>query len=99
MTMLKMSRIAQEWLAVHEQEPTETDINRIYQTFEDVIFQTLDQYSDVKLGVLEVIEQLKVMGISIGSTTGYTSDMMKIIAKEQLNVLVQLLFSVMQLLF
>jgi phosphonoacetaldehyde hydrolase len=81
MTMLKMPRIAQDWLAVHEQEPTETDINRIYQTFEDMIFQTLDQYSDVKLGVLEVVEQLKAMGISIGSTTGYTSDMMKIVAK------------------
>lgn len=81
MTMLKMPRIAQEWLVVHEQEPTETDINRIYQTFEDVIFQTLDQYSDVKLGVLEVVEHLKTMGISIGSTTGYTSDMMKIVSK------------------
>ncbi|KAF1305166.1 phosphonoacetaldehyde hydrolase [Enterococcus saccharolyticus] len=81
MTMLKMDRIAKEWLAVHGDEPTEADIHRIYQTFEDVVFQTLDQYSDVKPGVLDVVQQLKAMNISIGSTTGYTNEMMEIVAK------------------
>lgn len=79
LTMLAMPRIKKQWLALYQQEPTTRDIERIYATFEEVIMQTLANYSDVKSGTTLVVDELRQMGLKIGSTTGYTSEMMKVV--------------------
>jgi len=78
--MLAMPNISASWQKKYGMTPASTDVDRIYKTFEAHVFQTLEQYSDVKHGVTEVIAELKEMGLNIGSTTGYTSEMMKIVA-------------------
>lgn len=84
--MLEMPRIAESWLETHGRQPETTDIEAIYETFEEVLFQQLANHAEVKPGVLDTVATLRKRGTKIGSTTGYTSEMMAIVvakAKEQ----------------
>ena len=59
---------------------------RIYQSFEPSLFSVLEKCCDLKPYVLEAVELLRSQGIKIGSTTGYTASMMKVVtecAKKQ----------------
>ncbi|MBO0460828.1 phosphonoacetaldehyde hydrolase [Enterococcus sp. DIV1298c] len=80
--MLEMPRIAESWLETHGQAPTTADIEAIYATFEEVLFQQLANHAEVKPGVLDTVAVLRNRGIKIGSTTGYTSEMMEIVVAE-----------------
>ena len=64
------------------QLPTETDIQEMYEEFEEILFTILPRYAPPIHGVKEVIASLRERGIKIGSTTGYTREMMDIVAKE-----------------
>jgi len=55
---------------------TEQQILRAYETFEETLFANLEQHCDVKDYVIETVASLRARGIRIGSTTGYTSEMM-----------------------
>ena len=77
-----MPRIADEWKRVFGQLPTEADIHEMYEEFEEILFSILPSYATPIDGVKEVIASLRERGIKIGSTTGYTREMMEIVAKE-----------------
>ena len=78
-----MPRIASEWNRVFGQLPTETDIQEMYEEFEEILFTILPRYASPIHGVKEVIASLRERGIKIGSTTGYTREMMDIVAKSR----------------
>ena len=64
---------------------TETDVKKIYELSEKKILEIVDQFAEPKPYVKETIEELRKMGLKIGSTTGYTDEMMEIVvpaAKE-----------------
>src|SRR5699024_3385219 len=85
-TMLEMPRINQAWIDEHGTTPTEQDALKLYEQFEDQLFQTLKQFTTPIDGVVEVVEGLQKTGIKIGSTTGYTREMIDIVkvgAKQQ----------------
>lgn len=85
-TMLKMERINNLWKEKYNRDWTEDDVQKIYEISERKIFEVLDKYTDIKPHVLETIIEIRNKGLKIGSTTGYTSDMMKIVtdrAKQQ----------------
>lgn len=81
-TMLKMPRIHELWLKEHGAEPDEAAAAEIYRIFEESLMLSLADYAAPKLGTLETVEKLHAMGISIGSTTGYTDAMMEVVAKR-----------------
>lgn len=80
--MCRMERIALEWERVHGHRPTEEEIDEIYEAFMPRLFGVLTEYSRPIPGVVEVVERLRANGIRIGSTTGYMSDMMRVVAPE-----------------
>lgn len=85
-TMLYMPRIRRLWVEKYKKEPTEADVDEMYGLFEEKLMSILDRFTDVKPYVLETVEQLRRQGIKIGSTTGYTDEMMEIVvpnAKEK----------------
>ena len=64
----------------------EDDIEDVYQCFEGNLRTVVAEYSKLIPGVRETVEKLREMGLKIGSTTGYTSEMMQYVlpvAKEQ----------------
>ena len=85
-TMMQMPRITEEWKCVHGRMWDTKDVDAIYERSEKAIIKILHNFSTPKPFVLEAIEQLRAKGIKIGSTTGYTDEMMSYVvpaAKEQ----------------
>lgn len=81
-TMLEMPRIHQEWIQKYQREPGKEDVEELYQLFESKLMNILNRFAEPKPYVLECVKALKEKNIKIGSTTGYTDDMMKIVVSE-----------------
>lgn len=80
-TMLEMPRIHDLWLQAHGREVEKKDIDKMHDAFTGKLMGILDQFSDPKPYVVETIETLRKMGLKIGSTTGYTDQMMEVVTK------------------
>lgn len=78
-TMLSMERISQLWEEKYGRPWTEEDVNKIYKLSESKILEIVEQFTDPKPYVLETVAELRKMGLKIGSTTGYTDEMMEIV--------------------
>lgn len=81
-TMLAMPRIQALWLEKYGKASGESDIEEMYRLFEEKLMSILTDFSSPKPYVLETAAKLREMGISIGSTTGYTDEMMAIVTKK-----------------
>lgn len=85
-TMLSTERGRQLWQGAYSRGWDEDDIEEVYQCFEANLRTVVTEYSKLIPGVKETIDKLREMGLKIGSTTGYTSDIMQYVlpvAKEQ----------------
>lgn len=85
-TMMNMERIHNLWIKQHETDFTEEDIDKVYEESEKSILKILKDFAEPKPFTLETVKKLREMGIKIGSTTGYTDEMMDIVvpmAKEK----------------
>ena len=81
-TMLNMNRIHQEWVHIHGADFTEEDIDRVYEASEAGILRILKDFAAPKPYVLDTIKTLRDSNIKIGSTTGYTDEMMAIVVPK-----------------
>ena len=81
-TMLKGERIAGLWREKYGKDWTEEDVHAVYELSEKKIFEILPNFADPKPHVVETVEKLREMGLKIGSTTGYTDDMMTIVVPK-----------------
>lgn len=75
-----LPRIAAQWSARYGRPPSEGDVDAMYHDFLPLQKSTLAAGSDVIPGVPEAIAQLRGQGIRIGSTTGYTRELMEVVA-------------------
>ena len=66
-----------QWLEAYGAPWTEADVEQLYQEFEDTLCQVVAEYSTPLPGVVETVRRLREQGLKIGSTTGYTSQMME----------------------
>lgn len=80
-TMLKMERINKLWYEKYGRDFDEDDVNKIYASFEKKLFESIESYSVPKEYAVETVNKLRDMGIKIGSTTGYTNEMMNVVKK------------------
>lgn len=85
-TMLSMDRISKAWEEKQGRAWTEKDVKAVYELSESKILEIVHNYAEPKPYVVETVEALRAMGLKIGSTTGYTDEMMALVvpkAKEQ----------------
>ena len=85
-TMLSTEKGQKLWEDAYSRSWNEDDIEDVYQCFEGNLRTVVAEYSKLIPGVRETVEKLREMGLKIGSTTGYTSEMMQYVlpvAKEQ----------------
>lgn len=80
--LLKMERIHALWLEKFNREYTMDDINSLYERFEEVLFASLENFGEPVPGMLELQAELRARKIKIGSTTGYTKEMLDIVAPK-----------------
>ncbi|UOY91902.1 phosphonoacetaldehyde hydrolase [Ectobacillus sp. JY-23] len=80
--LTEMPRIKQEWNQVFNCDPQESDIHEMYHDFETTLFTILPRYTTPVPGAVEMVARLRERGLKIGSTTGYTKEMMDIVVPE-----------------
>ncbi len=85
-TLLRLPRIAAAWTEAFATPPTDADVDRLYQQFLPLQLATLARHCDLIPGCLEMVAACRERGIKVGSTTGYTRQLMDVvepIAAEQ----------------
>lgn len=75
--LLSMDKVDKEWQSLKNSRWNEEDVERLYEDFETLLAEVVAEYSTPIEGVIETVAQLRNRSLKIGSTTGYTSDMMK----------------------
>ena len=80
----QIPEVKQRWLEVHGVEQTEKDIDEMFEAFQPLQLPYLVEYSPLIPGTLETIAYSRDKGMKIGSTTGYTGEMMDILMREGL---------------
>jgi phosphonoacetaldehyde hydrolase len=78
--LLAMPRIAEEWRRVRGHPPAEADIDAVYDVFVPKNIAVAARYADLVPGAAETARRLRELGLKIGSTTGYTHEIMDEIA-------------------
>jgi phosphonoacetaldehyde hydrolase len=69
--------VAERWHQVHGHLPGEADIDAIYAAFVPLNAAVVTDYADLIPGALDTVNALRARGLKIGSTTGYTRDIME----------------------
>jgi phosphonoacetaldehyde hydrolase len=74
----EIDSVRKRWQERHGRLPTDDDVERMFTDFVPLQLQCLSNYSELIAGTLPIVETLRRRGYKIGSTTGYTTEMMKI---------------------
>jgi phosphonoacetaldehyde hydrolase len=74
--------VRRRWKEAHGRTPTEDDVERMFADFVPLQLACLGQYARLIPGTLDAVRALRAMGLKIGSTTGYTREMMEVLLLE-----------------
>lgn len=80
--MTKMSSIKNQWMEKYGRFPSEEDIDILYGEFVPTLMENLKDYTTPIPEVLRTVNTLRNKNIKIGSTTGYTREMMDVVMPE-----------------
>lgn len=78
----EMDSVSSQWIAKYGKPITDADLDEMYTDFERQLFSVLRKYAVPIPGAIELVARLRSQGIKIGSTTGYTTEMMMVVADE-----------------
>jgi phosphonoacetaldehyde hydrolase len=74
----ELDGVRKRWQEQHGRLPYEADVDAMFDEFVPLQLKCLSEYSQLIPGTLPIIAKLRNRGYKIGSTTGYTTEMMKI---------------------
>jgi phosphonoacetaldehyde hydrolase len=80
--ILSMQRVRDAWTALHGSAPGEAVVEELYQEFIPHQFSCLLEYSAVIPGVVEAVKRFRRRGLKIGTTTGYTRQMLDLLVEN-----------------
>jgi phosphonoacetaldehyde hydrolase len=72
--------VAQAWLSARGRAVSEVDIEEMFADFVPMQMKCLTEYAGVIPGVPRAMAAFRGMGMKVGSTTGYTREMMEVLA-------------------
>ncbi|MEJ1160396.1 phosphonoacetaldehyde hydrolase [Prosthecomicrobium sp. N25] len=75
--LLRDPSIAARWQAARGGMPTREDVDRIHAVFVPLNARVVTDYADLIPGALETVAACRARGLKIGSTTGYTREIME----------------------
>ena len=78
----KNESVSERWRETHGRKPNEEDVESMFRDFIPLQLKCLAQYADLVPGTLETTAQIRSRGLKIGSTTGYTEEMMGLLQSE-----------------
>ena len=74
--------VRRRWIEAHGTEPTDKDVDRMFEDFVPMQEACLSDYSTLIPGTLEVVAECRKRGYKIGSTSGYLPGMLAINQKD-----------------
>lgn len=74
--LMTLPRVADVWLARHGRVPGDDDIDAVYAAFIPMNIAVAADHADLIPGALEAVAWARARGLKIGSTTGYTREIM-----------------------
>ncbi|MFM7057085.1 MAG: phosphonoacetaldehyde hydrolase [Planctomycetota bacterium] len=74
-----LPRVAAAWQRVHGQSVSAADVLAMYHDFLPLQKEILTHGSDVIPGIVDAVQTLRQAGLKIGSSTGYTRELMEIV--------------------
>lgn len=74
--------VRERWRARHGREPGPEEVERLYREFVPLQTSTLVQHAGLVPGTLDAVADLRRRGLRIGTTTGYSSQMMAVVEAE-----------------
>jgi phosphonoacetaldehyde hydrolase len=77
--VMALPRVRAKWREVNGAEPDERAIDRLYASFLETQSRLLVEYSQLIPGCLETVAECRRRGLKIGTTTGYTRELMDIL--------------------
>ncbi len=77
--VLNLTRVSAAWTAAHGRQPAAGDVEALYRDFLPLQQQILASHSQLIPGAATTAAWLKQRGIRIGSSTGYTRELMAIV--------------------
>ena len=80
--ILSMPTVRVAWQKVHGASPSDADVEKMYAEFIPLQFSCLDEYSSVIPGIPEIVSSFRERGLKIGSTTGYTREMLDLLVEK-----------------
>lgn len=81
-SIMQLPRISEAWESVRGARPCESDVESLYAEFLPKQIACLGNFSRVIEGVAEAAEALRSRDIGIGSTTGYTREMLDFLVER-----------------
>ncbi len=79
-TIANLPRVAELWRDEFGHLPTDADVQAMYDDFLPLQKATLANNSDVIPGIPEAVAECRRRGLKIGSSTGYTRELMEVVA-------------------
>jgi phosphonoacetaldehyde hydrolase len=80
-SILSAERISKLWEIGHGRKISRNDADDIYKKFEFILAENLPKHTDPLPGVIYSCEFLRAHCVKIGSSTGYTKEMMKTVSE------------------
>lgn len=74
----QLDSVRKRWLEKHGREPNEQDVDKMFEDFVPLQVKCLSDYSELIPGTLDTVKAMRARGYKIGSTTGYTTEMMQV---------------------
>ncbi|MEZ6032558.1 MAG: phosphonoacetaldehyde hydrolase [Planctomycetaceae bacterium] len=74
-----LPRVSTAWRKLHGHPATESDVRRMYEDFLPLQTRVLAEGSAVIPGIPAAVAELRSRGLKIGSTTGYTRELMSVV--------------------
>ena len=78
----QIEAVNSRWQDVHKRKPNEEDIEAMFQEFIPLQLSCLADYADLIPGTLDAVADFRARGLKVGSTTGYTGEMMALLQSE-----------------
>jgi phosphonoacetaldehyde hydrolase len=77
--LTRMDTVAERWRAVHGRLPVADDVDAMFEELVPLQIAAIERYADPIEGCLETVSALRSRGLKIGSTTGFTREMMEVL--------------------
>lgn len=74
--------VRQRWAQAHGRLPNEDDVQAMFEDFVPLQLAVLADYADLIPGTLDAVKDFRARGLKVGSTTGYTREMMDLLQSE-----------------